>query len=59
MTNSKPSNPFPPMKKATMAERIIYAAALLHIYGFSSDAENTKIKERIRKWIDAARKGER
>lgn len=56
MTNSKPTNPMPAIKRGSMLDRVTFAAALLHIHGFSSDAEDERIKQRIRKWVDAARK---
>jgi hypothetical protein len=55
MTSSKPNNKFPAMKADTMLERVMFAAALLHIHEFSSDSEDAKIKTRIRKWVEKHR----
>ena len=47
----KPSDKLMAWKSGTALELIEACRVMLSLHGFVSDAENEKIKQRIRKWI--------
>ena len=45
-----PISELPPLKKDFARDRVYYSLQLLYLRGFVSEAENRRVKERIRKW---------
>ena len=47
----KPSDKLMAWKREAALDRIEGCRVMLNLHGFVSDAENEKIKQRIRKWV--------